>query len=153
VGEHNVNFLSRKIYVLLVYYPSIGKKMEKDDNTAHTPKGEHVAVFIKNVAVIFKKVTSEGLTTVKEPKKKPPGPNGEKIIKYYKIKTTAEYKKDEKGDIKIRLALPWKLRAEERKLWQWDKTNNKWYNITKYYNSEYNFIVGKTKHISIFGVT
>lgn len=127
--------------------------MEKDENTAHTREGEHVAVFIKNVAVIFKKVTSEGLTTVKEPKVKPTGPNGEKIVKYYEIETTAKYKKGEKGDIKIRLALPWKLRAEERKLWQWDEINEKWYNITKYYNSEYNFIVGKTKHISIFGVT
>ncbi len=84
---------------------------------------------------------------------KPPGPNGEKIIKYYKIKTTAKYKKDEKGDITIRITLPENLRAKERKLWQWDKTNNKWYNITKYYNSEYNYIIGKTKHISIFGVT
>ncbi len=124
--------------------------MEKDENTAHTREGEHVPVFIKNVAIIFKKVTSEGLTTVKELAR---GPNGEKIVKCIEITTTAEYKKEEKGDIKIRLILPWELHAEERKLWQWDETNKKWYNITKYYNSEYNYIIGKTKHISIFGVT
>jgi len=153
VGEYHVNFLSQKIYVLLVYSPSIGKNMEKDDNTAHTPEGELVPVSIKNVAVIFKKVKTEGLTTVKELTEGPEGPKGVEILKYYKIKTTADYKKDEEGDVTIRLTLPGDLRAKKRKLWQWDKIKETWYNITKYYNEEHNYIIGKTKHISIFGVT
>ena len=119
--------------------------MERDENTR---VGDHVVVFVKNVAVSFKKVNSVGITIVKELDKGPDGPNGKKILQYYKIKTTAEYD----GPVKIRIVLPCNLQASE--LWKWLGDDKGWKRITKSYNSKYHFIVSeKLESLSIFGVT
>jgi len=118
--------------------------MEKDENTR---EGTHVAVFIENVTVVFKEVTSKGMTTVKELEDGPEGPNGAKILRYYKIKTTADY-----DGVKIRLILPCDVHASA--LWKWLGEEKGWKNITKSYNSKYHFIIGnEMRRLSIFGVT
>lgn len=121
------------------------KLLEEDENTKI---GKHVAVFVENVTVVFNEVTSTGMTTVKELEDGPEGPNGAEILRYYKIKTTAEYD----GPVKIRLILPCDVPASE--LWKWLGEGKGWKNITKTYNSKYHFIVGKEmRRLSIFGVT
>ena len=117
----------------------------KEDNTR---EGSHVTVFVKNVAVTFEVVTSEGLTTVEKLDSGPEPPEGEEIQYYYCIKTTAEYE----GKIKIRIVLPCEEAADERKLLQWIKEKTIWKDITKHYSAKYHMLLGKTKHISIFGV-
>ncbi len=115
----------------------------------NTRKGEHVAVFMKNVAVVFKRVIAEGVTTVEELDTGPEPRECEKIVAYYSIKTNAEY--EEK--LKIRIILPYTVpRAKTRKLLQWNKEEECWKELESKYYPEYHYLIGKTEHISVFGV-
>jgi len=115
----------------------------------NTRIGELVDVQVRGVAVVFTRVTSDGSTTVEEPATGPRPPKGVEISKYYRIETSAK----SKGKIMIRIILPRDVPpAETRKLLQWDEKNESWDDITTHYNSELNVIIGKTEHLSIFGV-
>jgi len=115
----------------------------------NTREGEHVAVFVKNVAVVFQRVKTEGVTTVEELETGPEPPECKKIKQYYRIETSADY--EEK--IKIRIILPYTIpRAKTRKLLQWIEEEERWEALESKYYPKYHYLVGKTEHISIFGV-
>ena len=121
----------------------------------NTRVGKHVAVFVKNVAVVFKEVKKRGNTIVKELEDGPVAcaniPEDTKILQYYKIKTKdVEYD----GPVKIRIVLPCRIAEGERELWKWHKETKIWKNITEKYNPDYHVIVSKElERLSIFGVT
>jgi len=117
-----------------------------------TKEGENVAIFsTDDVALVFEKVTKEGLTTVEKPETGPAPPMGLTIEQYYNIQTEANYQ----GKIQIRIirasSMP-QVDPKRIRLWQWN-TETKWKEIRISFNPEYNLIVGETSHLSMFGVT
>jgi hypothetical protein len=113
--------------------------------------GEDVAVLPSDdVTIIFRNILSEGYTTVDKPERGPEPPTGLDIIHYYDIRTTAKIR----GKINIRIIIDQEIISKRnRRLWQWNERIKQWTDITKYFNSKYNLIVGETDHLSIFGIT
>jgi len=57
VGEPNAQLsLPKNIFIVSIFF-IFGRKMAKRE--VNTREGEHVAVFVKNVAVVFQRVKTE----------------------------------------------------------------------------------------------
>jgi len=125
-----------------------------EDQTKYTRASlPPVVVFMRNVTVVFSFVKSAGPTTVKKLTREeveeqgiPPLQNGKETVHYYDISTEATYK----GKIKIKIILPCEGRPAQGKLFQWNGKN--WIELESRYDEEYHYIIGKTDHLSVFGI-
>lgn len=119
-----------------------------------TVTGQNVTSYPSSeVCLIFKNVSSEGLTTVNVTNIGPELPSAFKLAwNYYDIKTTANYT----GTITIRIVYDdSNMTMEEEsslRLLQWDETSQQWMDITTSLDTENNVIYGETSHLSIFAI-